>query len=121
MVVVALLVWFQAESVVHLFNKENDLVQVASSFLRIQIIDYLMFGLVVVLAYCLNGAGDTMIPMLGILGTMWLIQVPLAYFIPKWTELGVYGVRWAGVIAIVVRAGIYATYFKMGRWKRRII
>jgi len=51
--------------------------------------------------------------------TMWGVQVPLAYFLPRVTNLGVYGVRWGIVTAIVMRAGIYAAYFKLGRWKRK--
>jgi Na+-driven multidrug efflux pump len=62
-----------------------------------------------------------MIPMITTLASMWLIQVPLAYFLPKYTGLGVYGIRWAIVSAIVLRAVIYATYFKSGRWKRKRI
>ena len=119
MFIVALFVWFWAENIVRIFNTEPQLVKLASTFLRIQIVDYMVFGLVVVLMYCLNGAGDTMIPMLTTLGTMWLVQVPLAYFIPQWTDLGVYGVRCAGVIAIAMRGFIYAIYFKSGLWKKR--
>ena len=57
-------------------------------------------------------------PMLTTLVTMWGVQLPLAYFLPKITNLGVYGVRWGIVIAIILRAAIYTVYFKMGRWKR---
>jgi len=80
-----------------------------------------VFGLVLVLSQCLNGVGDTMIPMITTLASMWLIQVPLAYFLPKYTDLGVYGIRWAIVSAIVLRAIIYTAYFKSGRWKRKRI
>jgi len=51
--------------------------------------------------------------------TMWGVQVPLGYFLPHVGNLGVYGVRWAMVIALVVRALTYASYFRMGRWKRK--
>ena len=78
-----------------------------------------MFGLVIVLSQCLNGVGDTMIPMLTTLLTMWLVQVPLAFFLPQFTNLGVYGVRVAIVTAIAMRAVIYTAYFRTGRWKHK--
>ena len=71
------------------------------------------------LAQCLNGVGDTVITMVVTLVAMWAVQVPLGYFMPKIGNLGVNGVRWAMVIALVVRAFTYAVYFRMGRWKRK--
>jgi putative MATE family efflux protein len=119
MVVGSVVIWFWAEKVVGVFNAEPSLVEIASTFLRIEIVSYMVFGLVMVLTQCLNGIGDTMVPMVTTLATMWGVQVPLAYFLPRFTGLGVYGVRWGIVTAIVMRAVIYATYFKLGRWKRK--
>ena len=119
MVIGSLVIWFWAEKVVGIFNTEPELVRISSVFLRIEIVSYMVFGLVMVLTQCLNGVGDTMIPMITTLVTMWAVQVPLAYFLPQITDLGVYGVRWGIVSAIALRAVIYAVYFKMGRWKRK--
>ena len=119
MAVASVGIWFWAEELVLIFNSEPELVEITATFLRIDIVSYLVFGLVVVLMNCLNGVGDTVIPMLTTLVTMWLIQLPLAWILPIVTDLGVYGVRWGIVIAIVMRALIYAIYFKHGRWKRK--
>lgn len=114
----AVIIWFWAEYLVRIFNSEPELVRITATFMRIEIVSDLTFGLVVVLTNCLNGVGDTMIPMLTTLVTMWGVQMPMAYFLPKITNLGVYGVRWGMVSAIVLRAVIYTVYFKRGRWKR---
>jgi putative MATE family efflux protein len=119
MLVGSLVVWFWAENVVRLFNAEPSLVEIGATFLRIQIVSYMLFGFVMVLSSCLNGVGDTMVPMISVLVGMWGVQVPLAYFLPRITNLGVYGVRWGIVIAVVMRTVIYGTYFKAGRWKRK--
>lgn len=121
MVIGSLVIWFWAEHIVRIFNPEPDLVDLTSNFLRIQIVQYMVFGIVITLLSCLNGVGDTMIPMWTTLITLWGVQIPLAYILPKVTNLGVYGVRWGIVIAIAMRAVTYATYFKMGRWKRKQI
>jgi putative MATE family efflux protein len=115
----ALVVWFWAGNVVRIFNNEPDLVEITSAFLKINIVTQLSFGLDMVLMNCLNNIGDTMIPMLTALVTSWLVQIPLAYFLPRATGLGVYGVRWAMVTASVGRALIYSIYFKSGRWQRK--
>jgi len=121
MVVAAIAIVFLAEEIIGIFNPEASLKALGGDFLRIEIVSFVVFGLVLVLSQCLNGVGDTMIPMITTLASMWLIQVPLAYFLPKYTDLGVYGIRWAIVSAIVLRAIIYTAYFKSGRWKRKRI
>jgi putative MATE family efflux protein len=121
MVVAAVLIVFLAEDIIGIFNPEASLKALGGDFLRIEIVSFVVFGLVLVLSQCLNGVGDTIIPMITTLASMWLIQVPLAYFLPKYTGLGVYGIRWAIVSAVLLRAIIYTSYFKSGKWKSKRI
>jgi putative MATE family efflux protein len=121
MLIVSVGIWFWAEYVIRLFNSEPALVEIGATFLRIEIVAFLVFGFVMILSNCLNGVGDTVIPMLTTLISMWGVQVPLAYFLTRFTPLSVYGVRWGLVSAMVMRAVIYSTYFKSGRWKRKRI
>jgi Na+-driven multidrug efflux pump len=88
LVLCALFVFFGAESVVRLFNNEPGLVETGSTFLRIAATGYLIISFYLVFQYCISGSGDTMPPMVfGIIGT-WLIQLPMAYFLPKDYKLG---------------------------------
>ena len=119
MVILSVAVWFWADDMFRMFNPEANFVQMGGTFLRIHIVSNLVYGLWVLLPRCLEGAGDTLPPMLTSLVTMWLVQIPLAYFLSHSTELGIYGIRWAIVSAMVMRAAVYAVYFKMGRWKRK--
>lgn len=114
---IVILIW--PEKVVSLFGTEPGLVEIASNFLRIATVGFLMMGPAAVLTSCLNGVGDTVIPLLASLATMWGLQLPLAAFLPRVANLGVYGVRWAMVIALATRAFIYIFYFRLGRWKRK--
>ena len=119
MVISSLAVWFWAENLVRIFNTEPSLVEITSSFLRIELVSYLLFGFTMVVSDCLNGVGDTLTVMIITLITMWGVQMPLAYLLPRVTNLGVYGIRWALVTGMVVRAITYIIYFKTGRWKRK--
>ena len=119
MTISALVVLLWAENIVRIFNAEPGLVEIAGTFLRIAAVGFLVLGVAAVLTDCLNGVGDTMIPMLASLITMWGAQVPMAYFLPKYTSIGVYGVRWAMVTALAMRAITYVVYFTLGRWKRK--
>ena len=116
----SVIVWFWIEPILGIFNATDPvLLGTAATFLRIQIVSYLVWGLVIVFTLSLNGIGDTMIPLLTNIVTMTGVQLTLAYYLPQWTGLGVYGVRWALVTGQLLRAIIYPLYFKSGRWKRK--
>ena len=121
MFILSIAMWFWPEYIIRVFNTEPGLLEIAAAFLRIQIVGFMMLAFIITLMNCLNGVGDTWVPMLNTLLTMWLVQMPLAYWLPKNTPLGVYGVRWGMVAAMVVRATVFGVYFKMGRWKRKEI
>lgn len=119
MFVISILVWLWPEYVIGVFNSEPELVGIAVTFLKIQIIHFLVSGITLVLMSCLNGVGDTWAPTLNTMVTLWGVQMPLAYLLSRFTTLEVFGVRWAMVIAVVVRAAVYVVYFRTGRWKRK--
>jgi putative MATE family efflux protein len=113
----AILIW--PEALVRVFNSEPGVVEIASSFLRIAALSYLVMGFSSVLMSCLNNVGDTLPPMLVSLLTIWAVQVPLAYAFSRFTDLGVFGVRWAMLAGTLVGAVAYAVYFSLGKWKRK--
>ena len=117
--VASIMVFIFAESIIHIFSSDPDLVKLGADFLRIATVGYLVLGVTAVFQQSINTAGDTMIPMAIMLLNMWLIQVPLAYFLPSITGLGVYGVRWAIVAGGVTAMVVYIIYFLTGRWKRK--
>ncbi len=119
MVVCCLGLLLGAESIVRIFNTEPELVEMGGTFLRIGAAGYFMIGFVIVMQFCISGAGDTMPPMIFSLMMVWMLQIPLAYFLSDATGLGIYGVRWAIVISIAVSGVAYTVYFKLGRWKRK--
>ncbi len=113
----AMVIW--ANQVASIFSNDPQVIHYGSTFLKIASVGYLIVGTSYILSSCLNGAGDTLVPMIAGLVSMWGAQIPLAYFLPKVGDLGVYGIRWAAVIAIWMRAITYIIYFRGGRWKHR--
>ena len=118
-VIVSVAVWFWAEHIVIIFNSEPGFIAVAATFLRIQIASYLLYGTVVVLSMCIEGSGDTMPVMLATLISMWAVQIPLGYFLPRVPNFGAYGAEWAIAGALLARGIFFVIYFHSGRWKRK--
>jgi len=112
----SIIIWFWAEPMFRIFSADKNVISLASAFLRINIVSYAVWGVVVALSMCLNGVGDTMIPMVTNLTTMLGLQIGLAYVLSRYTSLGMYGIRWAVVSGIVARGVIYTAYYHHGRW-----
>ena len=115
--IAVILIW--AEGIVGIFSPDPELVALGAIFLKISLAGFLVVGFFATFMQCLAGVGDTLPPMIIGLSTGWMVRIPLAYYLPKITDLGVYGVRWAMVAAMVVGAISYTTYFRLGRWKRK--
>jgi len=115
----ALVIW--AEDIIGLFNVEPELVVMGVSFLRIAVIGYLAMSVVNILQNCISGSGDTLSPMLISLAMLWIVQLPLALLLTRFSGLGAIGVRWAIAASFLIGACAYLAYFRNGRWKRKKI
>ncbi len=117
--VASVAILLRAEDIIRIFNAEPELVTEASTFLRIAVAGFLLMGIMVILQQAISGAGDTLPAMIFSVISVWAVQLPLAYFLPQVTDLGVYGIRWAMVAGIVSGAVAFLIYFRTGRWKRK--
>jgi Na+-driven multidrug efflux pump len=88
-------------------------------FVKIAVAGYIVLGLQSVLMQSISGAGDTVPPMLISVVIVWAVQLPMAYFLPKVGDLGVYGVRWAISAGMIVGSVAFLLYFRLGRWKQK--
>ncbi len=110
---------FRAEFVISVFTTDPELIKLGAIFLRIATAGYIVLALVSVLQSCIAGAGDSVPNMIISIAMIWLIQLPLAFILPRITDLGVFGIRWAIVAGTVSGTIGYITYFILGRWKTK--
>ncbi|WP_426329610.1 MATE family efflux transporter [Pedobacter sp. R-06] len=103
------------------FTSNENVIVVASKALKILSIGFVIYGAAMVFSSAFNGAGDTWTPTKINVFAFWLFQIPLAYFLAKFLEMGPTGV----FIAIpTAEAGIaIAAYilFKKGKWKKTMV
>ena len=101
-----------------IFSSDPELADVAANWVRIQAVGGLVMGAGMVFAQSFNVAGATVAPMIVTLITMGGIQLPLAYGLSHWTDLGQYGIPLAISVAMVGRVLLYLPYYFSGRWLR---
>jgi len=100
------------------FTSDEKVIAIAGKALKIMSLGFVIYGAAMVFSSAFNGAGDTWTPTKINVFAFWLFQIPLAYFLAKYLEMGPTGV----FIAIpTAEAGIaVAAYFlfKKGKWKK---
>lgn len=100
------------------FNSDPEFVAQASTWLQILAIGYLSMNAVQVFTQAFNTTGDTFAPMVIMLATMWLVEIPLAFILSQHTGLAEFGVPWAIVIGMTLRMAAYIVHFLRGTWLR---
>jgi putative MATE family efflux protein len=119
MVVTAVIMMLFAPALIRVFNKEPDVVHIGARYLQVVSPFYIFAALGIVLGRALNGAGDSMSPMIITILSLWGLQVPLAIFLSRIWQPPTQGIWWAIATAFVVQGLLIAGWFETGRWKHR--
>jgi Na+-driven multidrug efflux pump len=110
-----------APLIMGIFTAEPGLISLGGAFLRIASAGYLLNGIVVSLQNAVSGSGDTLTPMIISILSTWVLMLPAAVILPRLTALGVFGIRWAMVFSLMFSAAAYLIYFRLGRWKYKVV
>ncbi|MFC1532557.1 MATE family efflux transporter [Thermodesulfobacteriota bacterium] len=121
MFICSAIIFLWPEFFVRIFSSDPRLIAMATVFLRIGVVGYIILGFGPLFMHVLSGVGDTVPPMLIAVCTTWIVAIPLAFFLPRVGDLGVYGVRWAIAIGMYISAISYIAYFRSGRWKNKMV
>ncbi len=103
---------------ISIFNQDPAFIAVAVIWIRIQAISGMVLGGGQVLQQSFNVAGDTLAPLLITFMSMWVLEVPAAFLLSQFTPLGQYGIPVAIGLAMFLRLGLYAAYYRTGRWTK---
>lgn len=110
-------VYLFGNEMMRIFTKDIDVVAIGKEYLLIIGGFFIVHGALNVYNGALRGAGDTLFPMITSLVCLWLIRIPLAYYLSSW--LGRNGIWWAIGISITIGLIVTFVYYKIGVWKRR--
>ncbi|AGA79024.1 MATE family efflux transporter [Echinicola vietnamensis] len=114
---IGLLFFFFGEYIISWFNDNPEVIQVGTDGLGIICLGYVFFAYGMVMSQSLNGAGDTKTPTLINIVVLWLFQLPLAYVLSQWFDMGEIGVFIAIAVGHSVHALVSGFIFNQGKWK----
>ncbi|NLY10767.1 MAG: MATE family efflux transporter [Firmicutes bacterium] len=103
---------------VSFFTTDANVLAVGTMYLRILSFAYVAFALMFTFGGVLRGAGDTIPTMLVTLISLWMIRIPLAYYLSTIRGLGERGAFLAIMFSPMVGVLLNYIYYKTGYWKR---
>jgi len=118
-IVTTILIIVFGNLLMNLFTSDQEVIKIGNQYLTIVSSFYLVFALMFIYQGAMRGAGETMIPMLFSLFSLWLIRIPLAYFLSRKT--GATGIWWATPVGWIFGLAFSYAYYKTGRWKKKAV
>jgi putative MATE family efflux protein len=100
------------------FTTDDQVKVVAVEALRILSYGFMLYGIGMVLVSAFNGAGDTWTPTKINVIAFWLFQIPFAFFLAKYLNMGPTGVFIAIPVAEVGITIAAFILFKRGKWQK---
>ena len=114
MTFLAVLMWLFAPQIMGLLSPDPEVIALGVRCLRIEAWAELLFGVSIVAYGCCVGAGDTLVPSLINLLSMWVIRLGLAVFlIPRY---GLVGYWVAMATELCVKGLVFGVRIARGRW-----
>jgi putative MATE family efflux protein len=109
--------WLFSSQIIGFFTNDPEVLHYGTSALHIIAYGFAFYGLGMVLETAFNGAGDAWTPTYLNIFIFWLFEIPAAYTLAYYFDLGPDGVFWSITVAFSLLAVASAVLFKRGRWK----
>jgi len=120
-VIISAVVVISGRFLMQLFTNDPAVIIIGREYLMIIGASYILFSTMFIINGLLRGAGDTLIPMFFSLFSLWVIRIPVAYFLSRNPAIGLQGVWWSIPIGWFTGVILYYSYYLSGRWKRKTI
>jgi Na+-driven multidrug efflux pump len=118
-IVTTIFIVFGGHLMMSLFTNDKEVIRLGDQYLTIVSSFYILFTLMFIYNGVMRGAGDTLIPMFISLLSLWIIRIPMAWFLSG--KIGASGIWWAIPAGWFVGLALSFTYYKSGRWKKKTV
>ncbi len=118
---IALIMLLLAPWLIALFTDEPEVIKVGAQYLKIGSFGFAFLGVQNILSGSLSGAGKTVQQTFFRLLTLWVFQLPMAYGLAYYMNMGETGIWWGIFTAKLIGLLVMAVWFKRGTWKSKVI
>jgi len=97
----------------------GEAIAYSAHFMRIVLFAASLMGIAMVINGTFRGAGDMRSAMVFAFVSHWLLQLPLAYVLSKYTSLGFEGIWWSYLISDCIATVLVILWYLRGGWKKK--
>jgi putative MATE family efflux protein len=108
-----------APPLIRLFDDNPEVVRIGTDYLRMVSLFHVFAALSIILGRVLQGAGDTIGPMVTTIIGLWGVQIPLAIYMSRHVVPATHGIWWSVAITLTLNGLMVAAWFLAGRWKHK--
>jgi len=108
-----------AGPLMRLFTNDAEVIAIGKEYLYTVSPFYVVFTAMFTIGGVMRGAGDTMIPMLITFIALWIVRIPLCYYLS--IDMGILGIWWGIPMAWFTGALLSYIYYLTGRWKTKAL
>lgn len=114
------LIYLFSRDILSLFLTSQTTIEIAHSLVMITLWSYLIFGHAQIISATMRASGTVLLPTVIGVVSIWLVEVPVAYYLSYHTSLGIEGI-WIGYpAAFIVSLILQYAYYKLSWQKKRI-
>ncbi|EEM90279.1 MATE family efflux transporter [Bacillus thuringiensis serovar vazensis] len=114
------LIYLFSRDILLLFLTSQTTIEIAHSLVMITLWSYLIFGHAQIISATMRASGTVLWPTVIGVVSIWLVEVPVAYYLSYHTSLGIEGI-WIGYpAAFIVSLILQYAYYKLSWQKKRI-
>lgn len=114
------LIYLFSRDILALFLTSQNTIDIAHSLIMITLWSYLIFGHAQIISATMRASGTVLWPIIISVVSIWLVEVPVAYYLSYHTSLGIEGI-WIGYpAAFIVSLILQYAYYKLSWQKKRI-
>lgn len=117
---VSLLVVSLPQWLLRIFTNDAVVIEMGTGYLRIVGACYVFFAIMFVCNGIINGSGHTLVTAVIPMISLWVVRVPLAYWLSRRTGT-VESIWWAISLSFAVSMVVSFGYYLTGRWRRPVV
>jgi putative MATE family efflux protein len=122
LLIVSFLIYIFAPNIVSFFIKNDiETINVSVQFIHVITTSFVFMGLQMSMLSVIRASGDMITTMMMTIISQWVLQIPIAYFLSKFTMLEFRGIWFSMVLSGILATFITYVFYKKGKWKSKNI